>query len=240
MRAFTPGTARAAATHTYAAAAVTAPAINSTRFTIDTKVILDITRTAYSLLGDSERERTDAMAKKTKSALTVDAMKPYVERALTDPGFRKDLKDAVETAKELYGPLTKSNGVTGAATMVATDKKTQKQLQKALDDIGKAAGSLKGKKKSHKGRNTVLLAGVVAGALYNPWTGAQTRKWILDKVAGDDDLQPLEGFEMPATNGGSDFAGSAADAAADAADAVGDAAGDVADAVKETKSKGSS
>ena len=178
------------------------------------------------------------MARKTKGALTVDAMKPYVERALTDPNFRKDLKDAIETAKDLYGPLTKKNGVAGAATMVATDKKTQKQLQKALDDVGKAAGTLKGKKKSHKGHNTVLLAGVVAGALYNPWTGPQTRKWILDKVAGDDDLQPLAGFEMPATNGGSDFVGSVKDAADDAADTVTDAGKDVADSVKDAKSKG--
>jgi hypothetical protein len=181
------------------------------------------------MLGDSEG-KDRRMAKKTKGAVTIDTIKPYVERALTDPEFRRDLKDAMETARELYGPLTKSNGVSGAASKLATDKKTQKQLQKALDDVGKAAGTLKGKKKSHKGRNTLLLAGVVAGALYNPWTGPQTRKWILDKVAGDDDLQPLAGFDMPTTNGGSDYAEAAGDAVDAAADAVEEAA-------KETKSK---
>jgi hypothetical protein len=188
--------------------------------TIRTKVIVETSGTAYSVFGDSERGKDRRMGKKTKGAATVDALKPYVERALTDPEFRKDLKDAVETARQLYGPLTKSNGVSGAATMVATDKKTQKQLQRTLDDIGKAAGTLKGKKKSRKGRNTLLVAGVVAGALYNPWTGAQTRKWILDKVAGDDDLQPLEGFEMPTTNGGSDLAHEAEETADDVATAV--------------------
>jgi len=177
------------------------------------------------------------MAKKTKGAATIDSIKPYVERALTDPEFRKDLRDALETARELYGPLTKSNGVSGAASKLANDKKTQKQLQKALEDVGKAAGTLKGKKKSHKGRNTVLLAGVVAGTLYNPWTGPQTRKWILDKVAGDDDLQPLAGFDMPATNGGSDYADTAGAATEGVSDAVDAAAGAVEEAAKEAKKK---
>ena len=43
----------------------------------------------------------------------------------------------------------------------------------------------------------MLLAGLVAGALYNPWSGPQTREWLMDKVAGDDDLQPLDGFDLP-------------------------------------------
>ena len=41
----------------------------------------------------------------------------------------------------------------------------------------------------------LLLAGVIAGALYNPWTGPQTRDKLLDMIAGNDDLQPLEGFD---------------------------------------------
>ena len=48
----------------------------------------------------------------------------------------------------------------------------QENLRKALEEFGKAAGTLKGKKKkSHKGRNAMLLAGLIAGALYNPWSG---------------------------------------------------------------------
>ena len=37
----------------------------------------------------------------------------------------------------------------------------------------------------------VLLAGIVVGALYNPWTGPQTREWLLEQIAGSDDLEPL-------------------------------------------------
>src|SRR6187551_3926226 len=160
------------------------------------------------------------MAKKAaKMGDTIDLVRPYLERALRDEEFREDLKDALKAARELYGPLTKQNGVGASAKALATDKKTQEQMRRAVDDLLSAKDTLQGKKKkSHKGRNMVLLAGIVAGALYNPWTGPQTREKLLDLVAGNDDLQPLESFET--TNGG------ASEAAADAVDAAADTAKD--------------
>ena len=38
----------------------------------------------------------------------------------------------------------------------------------------------------------MLIAGVLVGALYNPWTGSQTRHWLLEKIASDDELAPLD------------------------------------------------
>lgn len=141
------------------------------------------------------------MAKKRTEKLgdTVDTLRPYLERALTDEEFRRDLKDALGEARKLYGDLSKGNGgVAKSAQKLATDKDVQEGLRKALEDLASATDRVKGKKrKGHKGRNTVLLAGVIVGALYNPWTGAQTRKWVTDKLAGDDDLEPLEPFGEP-------------------------------------------
>ena len=140
------------------------------------------------------------MAKKQAAKMgdTVEMVRPYLERALRDEDFRNDLKDALQAARELYGPLAKSNGgVKGQARLLATDRKTQDQLRRAFEDLSSAAGSLQGKekKKGRKGRKMILLAGVIAGALYNPWTGPQTRAMLLDLIAGNDDLQPLEGFD---------------------------------------------
>jgi hypothetical protein len=164
---------------------------------------------------------------------TLELVKPYLERALRDEDFRKDLKDALGAARELYGPLTKQNGVSGSAKALATDKKAQEQMRRALDDLMSAKDTLKGKKKkSHKGRNMVLLAGVVAGALYNPWTGPQTREKLLDMIAGSDDLQPLETFDAPAAD--------VVNATEDAASSAADTAGDVASDVKAKASKASS
>ena len=140
------------------------------------------------------------MAKKQAAKITdtIDMVKPYLERALRDEDFRKDLKDALGAARELYGPLSKGNGVGGGARVLATDKKAQEQIRRALDDLLSAKDTLQGKKrKGKKGRKMLLLAGVIAGALYNPWTGAQTREKLLDMIAGDDDLQPLETFDAP-------------------------------------------
>lgn len=141
------------------------------------------------------------MAKKQAARVTdaLDAVRPYLERALRDEDFRKDLKDALEAARELYGPISKQNGVGGGAKAIATDKKAQEQVRRAIEDLLSAKDTLQGKKsKGKKGRKMLLLAGVVAGALYNPWTGAQTREKLLDMIAGDDDLQPLETFDAPA------------------------------------------
>jgi hypothetical protein len=144
------------------------------------------------------------MAKKNSGKVppTIESMKPYLDRALNDKEFREDLRDALVAARKLYGPLVKDardDGPMRSASRLATDEKVQENLRKALEEFGKAADTLKTKKKKrHTGRKLALLAGVIAGALYNPWTGPQTREWLMDRIAGDDDLQPLDSFDLPA------------------------------------------
>jgi hypothetical protein len=168
---------------------------------------------------------------------TLDTLKPYLERALRDPEFRADLKDAILAARELYGPLTKGGGVKGSAKVLATDKKAQEQLFRAFEDVASAAGTLtsdepKKAKKSRKGRKMLLLAGIVAGALYNPWTGPQTREKLLDLIAGDDDLKPLEDFGETVAETASNGKATAADAAEKAAEATAEAAEELAEAAE--------
>jgi hypothetical protein len=137
------------------------------------------------------------MAKRSTEYVTdtIDSVRPYVERALSDDEFRKDMREAINAARSIYGDLQKGNGGIKSASKFATDKDVQEQLRRALEDFGKAGERLKGKKQSHKARNTLLLAGLIVGALYNPWTGEQTRQWLLDKVAGSDELEPLDSWE---------------------------------------------
>ena len=128
------------------------------------------------------------MAKTKTPALSTDALKPYVQRAMTDPELREDLLAAFVAARSLYGQMAKSRGVKGKAEKVS-EKDFQKQLQFLVSDLSEASDKLQGKakKKSHKARNRViLLTGVTLGVLYNPWTGEQTREWIMDRVAGGD------------------------------------------------------
>ena len=128
------------------------------------------------------------MAKTKTPALSTDALKPYVQRAMTDPELREDLLAAFVAARSLYGQMAKSRGVKGKAEKVS-EKDFQKQIQFLVSDLSEASDKLQGKakRKSHKARNRViLLTGVTLGVLYNPWTGEQTREWIMDRVAGGD------------------------------------------------------
>ena len=136
------------------------------------------------------------MAKtKTNPALSTDALKPYVQRAMTDPELREDLLAAFVAARSIYGQMAKGRGLKGKAEKVS-EKDFQKQLQSLVGDLSEASDKLKGKeRKSHKARNRVmLLTGVTLGVLYNPWTGQATRDWIMEQIAGGDGagLEELE------------------------------------------------
>lgn len=126
------------------------------------------------------------MAKtRTRITDTSLAMKPYVERALTDEKVRDDVRDAIAAAREIYDELIGNRRVTHVAARMATDKDIQENLRRAIDDMRKAADRVQGKG-SHKARNTVLFAGIVAGILFNPMTGPATREWLKDLFGGGD------------------------------------------------------
>ncbi len=148
------------------------------------------------------------MAKNKSSTITPDALKPYVQRAMTDPELREDLLAAFVAARGIYDQMSKGRGIKGKAEK-ATQKDVQNQLSKLVDDLSEASDKFKGKK-SHKARNRVLLlTGVTIGALYNPWTGQATRDWIMGQISGSDsdELDRLDdelAVDVAAGNGSSE------------------------------------
>lgn len=114
-------------------------------------------------------------------------MKPYVTRALQDEEVRENVKNAIAAARDIYEELLGGRSTTAVATRVATDKEIQDQLRSAVDDLRKAATRVQGKKE-HGARNaTLLIAGITLGILFNPITGPQTRRWIMDKLLGGEE-----------------------------------------------------
>ena len=125
---------------------------------------------------------------KTKSKVydTADTIKPYVERAMADDKLRGDVMHAFKTAKKLYAELIDGDTkpVT-LATRVATDEDIREKLARAIEDLKSANDRLQGKK-DHSGRNaTLLVAGIALGILYNPITGAETRRFIKEMLTGE-------------------------------------------------------
>jgi hypothetical protein len=130
---------------------------------------------------------------KKSSTLSPDVLKPYVQRAMTDPELRDDLVAAFVAARSIYDQMSKRQGFKGKAERVS-EKDFQKQLKGLVGDLSDASEKIQGKK-SHKARNRVLLlTGVTLGVLYNPWTGQATRDWIMEQVAGGngDGLEEIE------------------------------------------------
>ena len=114
-------------------------------------------------------------------------VKPYVQRAIQDEELRDNLRSAFATARDVYDELIGGRGVSGVASKVASDKDIQDQLRSAIEDLRSAADRIQGKDE-HKGRNSsLLLAGIVLGILFNPMTGPETRRWLKDKIFGEDE-----------------------------------------------------
>jgi hypothetical protein len=130
---------------------------------------------------------TDKVLERTGSA------RPYIERAIKDEDLRENLRNAFESAREVYNELLGGRGAIPVATRVATDKDIQDRLKEAIEELRQAADRVQGKKE-HGGRNaTLLLTGIALGILFNPISGPQTRKWLSDKLFGPADEFTYQG-----------------------------------------------
>jgi gas vesicle protein len=126
--------------------------------------------------------------------------RPYIERALHDEDLRDNVRNAFESAREVYNELIGGRGAIPVATRVATDKDIQDRLREALDELREAADRVQGKR-DHGTRNAVLLiTGIALGLLFNPVSGSQTRKWVSDKVFGPSDDFTYQGNSTPSPN----------------------------------------
>ena len=139
---------------------------------------------------------------KTKDKVTdaADNVKPYVERALHDEELRENVRNAYESARSIYNDLIGHRGVTGVATRVATDKDIQSELRSTVAELRKAADRVQGKE-AHGSRNGGLLfIGILLGILFNPFSGAQTRKWLSNKLLGGGDDFTYQGGNGNSSN----------------------------------------
>jgi hypothetical protein len=127
---------------------------------------------------------------KGKSTISTkaDLVRPYVERAMSDEKLRNEVVRAFATARELYGDLATDRGKPMVVvSRVATDDDVRDKLRDAIEDLKSAGDRLQGRRErsSHRA-STLLVAGIALGILFNPVTGAETRRFIRDLISGGD------------------------------------------------------
>ena len=123
----------------------------------------------------------------------VETARPYVERLAKDNELHEHVKRAYESARRVYDDLVAGAGATGMAMRVARDKDMQDDLRKTVEELREAGKRLQ-KGESHTARNvTLLIAGIALGVLFNPMTGAETRRWIRERILGPE--QPFETYQ---------------------------------------------
>jgi hypothetical protein len=130
------------------------------------------------------------MTKTTRDKVydAADSVKPYVERAMRDEQLRRDVSNAFMTARGLYDELVGARSAVTVANRVATDDEVRDRLKTAIEDLRSAANRLQGKhERSHRGRKTLLIAGLALGILFNPVTGPETRRWLKEAIGGGSD-----------------------------------------------------
>jgi hypothetical protein len=137
---------------------------------------------------------------KTKDRVwhAADSARPYVDRAVHDDELREGLKRAFLAAREVYEDLAGPRGVTSVAQRLATDTDVQEGLRVAVEELRRAGARLQARER-HRARNTfMLLVGITIGVLFNPWSGAETRRWLSNELFGESEF----GYSDTADNSG--------------------------------------
>lgn len=118
---------------------------------------------------------------------TIDSIKPYVNRALNDDDVKKNVTRAFTAAKKVYDELAGEDAVK-IANKFSTKNDLRDDLDTTVQSLSEALLRMSGNKpKKGRGWGPFMVLALIAVALFNPATGAQTRQWLKDHLFGSEE-----------------------------------------------------
>lgn len=124
---------------------------------------------------------------KSDYAKTFDAVRPYVNRAISDDDVRRNVTRAWKAARRVYDELSGEDAV-GVASKFSSDENVREGLDTTVQSLSEALVRMSGHAERRKTSWTPFLALAIAVfVLFNPATGSSTRKWIKDHLFGSEE-----------------------------------------------------
>lgn len=118
---------------------------------------------------------------------TFDSVRPYVDRAIADEDVRRNVTRAWKAARSVYRELSGEDAV-GVASKFSRDEQVREGLDTTVQSLSEALVRMSGTNE-RKSRSWTPFLVLAAGlfVLFNPATGASTRKWIKDHLFGSEE-----------------------------------------------------
>jgi len=117
------------------------------------------------------------MVGKSRARNVIDTLGPYAAGIAKDKKLRRHALEAVRSGDEARRRLFPAAGVVAAAARVAQDEGLRGKIMDAVDELREAQERLR-PRKSHRLRKLFLVVAGLGAALFNPYTGMQTRQRV--------------------------------------------------------------
>lgn len=126
------------------------------------------------------------MFRESHSTAAFDALRPYVNRALSDDEVRSNVFRAWHAARKVYDELG-GEGPIGAASKLSGKDSVRDDLDTTVQSLSEAIVRMSGNSPRRRGWGPFLLLAAVLVVLFNPATGVGTRRWLKDHLFGSEE-----------------------------------------------------
>ena len=121
------------------------------------------------------------------SSTAYDTVKPWVNRALQDDEVRQNVMRAWSAARKVYNELG-GEGPLGAASKLSGKDSVREDLDTTVQSLSEAIVRMSGKNpRRRSGWGPFFMIAALIIVLFNPATGAGTRKWLKDHLFGSEE-----------------------------------------------------